>query len=328
MEAGIDIGYSHSKVEGNGKRSIFASVEGTPDRSRISVASEPANEIRLLYPREVLIGSQAVLQSRNLNRREDRRWIESDLYKDLLLAAFTELTTATHADLTVVSGLPVQFYMHDKDALLEQLLGEHKVQREGRPSQSLTVTEARVIPQGFGALLAVCLDDRGNIARADIANGNIGIVDVGGKTTGLLSVNRLTEVSRETASVNTGAWNVVRAVRQWLAAEYPDLEIRDHALIEAIQARQVNYFGAPVDLTVPIDNAVEPFADEVIAEAGQLWNGAASLDMILVAGGGAHMIGSALRSHFRHAQIIDVDPVYANAIGYWKLARRMNRNKK
>ena len=180
-------------------------------------------------------------------------------------------------------------------------------------------------PQGFGALLSTCLDDRGTIVAPEVANGKVGVIDVGGKTTNLLSVNRLSEVGRETASVNAGAWDAARAVQRYLANECPDLELRDHELIQAIQARQVKYFGEPIDLAEIIDSAIGPLADQVIAQATQLWNGAASLDMILVAGGGAHLIDAHVRRHFRHAHMIDGDPVYANALGYWRFSQRLTR---
>lgn len=324
MNVGLDIGYSRVKAVGDRARVDFASVVGTPDRARFSVNGADRG-IALVSPRAVLVGDAAVIQSRHVERREDRGWIASDAYHDLLLAALSEMTTATHVDLIAVSGLPVQFYERDKSTLRDRLLGEHRLQRDERRAQCFTVTEARVIPQGFGSLLSVCLDDKGNITRPDIANGRVGLIDCGGKTTNLLSVNRLSEVSHETASVNVGAWDVARAVGRWLADECPDLELRDHELIRAIQERAVKNYGETVNLGAVIDAAIEPLADQVIASASQLWNGAASLDAILIAGGGAHLVGPAVRAHFRHAQVIEGDPVYSNALGYWRFSQRLTR---
>lgn len=324
MNIGLDIGYSRVKAVGDNSRADFASIVGTPDRARFSLNGASEGLI-LEAPYQVLVGDVATVQSRHVTRREDRDWIESETYHALALAAMTELTTATHAELTIVSGLPVQFFERDKGKLRDRLLGEHKVNRANRRGQSFTVSKAVVIPQGFGALCAVCLDDKGALVRADLANGKVGLVDVGGKTTNLLSVNRLAEVGRETASVNAGAWDVVRAVQRHLADHCPDLELRDHEIIAAIQERQVKYFGEPVDLGDVIDEAIAPLADEVIAQATQLWNGAAGLDVILIAGGGAHLVGAHVRRHFQHAHVIDGDPVYSNALGYWRFAQRLTR---
>jgi len=304
------------------RRVTFPSVIGTPDKARFSLNGSAS--IVLTYPDHVQVGEGAISQSRFLNRREDRRWVESPEWYDLFLAALTELTTAKAVDLRIVTGLPVAFYA-DRAVVRDRLLGEHKAQREGRHAQALKVTDCRVIPQPFGALLAATLDNRGRIVDADLATGAVGVIDVGGKTTNLLSVNRLSEIGRETASVNVGAWDAVRAVRAWLSDHCPDLDLRDHQVIDAVIARQVRYYGEPVDLTGIVEETLEPLAEQVLAEATQLWNGGAALDAILISGGGALLLGPYIRRHFRHARVVD-DPVFANALGYWRFAQRLARS--
>jgi plasmid segregation protein ParM len=321
MNIGLDVGYAAVKAVSGQRRVTFPSVVGTPDRARFSLNSQEDNII-LTMPHHVLVGQRAVEQSRFVHRREDRAWIESDEYYHLMLAAFTELTTATVAELRVVTGLPVAFYDGDRKALRDLFLGEHRAKREGRRAQLFRVRDCRVIPQPFGTLLALALDDQGRITDSGLATGTVGVVDVGGKTTNLLSVYRLAEIGRETSSVNVGAWDVVRAVRDHLADHCPDLELRDHQLVEAIKARQVRYYGEPVDLSAVVDGVLEPLADQVIAQATQLWNGGAGLDAILVSGGGALLLGPRIQAHFPHARVVS-EPVYANALGYWKLAQRL-----
>lgn len=145
------------------------------------------------------------------------------------------------------------------------------------------------------------------------------MIDVGVKTTNLLSVNRLSEISRETSSVSVGAWSVATAVRAYIADNCPDLELRDHQVLDAIKNGETKYFGEPVDLEEVIDSALAPLAEQVIAEATQLWNGAACLDVILVSGGGALLLGPTIKSHFRHARIVS-EPIFANAFGFWRFA--------
>ena len=324
MILGLDVGYSRTKVVGERGRWDFPSVTGTPDTGRFSL-NGAAEDMTLTFPYNVAVGEGAIIQSRHLMRREDRSWIESDEYHALILTAFSELTTASHADLIVVSGLPIAYFDLDEGTLQVRLMGEHSFQRKDRGRQTLTVARAAVLPQGLGALCSVCLDEKGNIARRDLATGRVGLIDVGGKTTNVLSVNRLSEVGRETASINSGAWDVVRAVGRWLTDNCPDLELRDHEIVDAIKARSTRYKGKPVDLGAVIDGAVSPLADQVIAQASQLWNGAGALDVILVAGGGAHLVGPHILRHFDHAQVIAGDPQFANAVGYYRFAQRLAR---
>jgi PRTRC genetic system protein D len=322
MNCGLDVGYSETKSVSGGKRAKLASVVGTPDKARFSFADNEAGII-LAEPANVLVGQEAVTQSRFINRREDRSWIESDEYRYLALAALTELTRATSVELRIVTGLPVAFY-NDKDVLRDLLMGEHRATREGRRAQVFKVTDCRVIPQPFGALLAEALNDRGDVADKALAGGTVGCIDCGGKTTNLLSVNRLAEIGRETASVNVGAWDAVRAVRSWLTDHCPNLDLRDHQVVDAIIARNVNYYGEPVDLGPVVNGALEPMAEQVISQATQLWNGAAGLDAILVSGGGALLLGPAIKAHFRHARVVN-EPVFANALGYWRFAQHVGQ---
>jgi plasmid segregation protein ParM len=319
MIAGFDLGYNATKVICDERRVMFPSAVGTPDKARFSLNA--STSIVLLHPNHVQVGEGAISQSRFLHRREDRSWIESPEWYSLFLAAATELTPATRAELRIVTGLPVAFY-DDHLVVYDRLLGTHRAQREGRHAQTFQVSHCRVIPQPFGALLAVTLNDRGRIVDQDLANGTVGIIDVGGKTCNLLSVLELSEVSRETASVNRGGWDAVRAVRDWLATHCPELELRDHRIAEAIIARRLRYYGETIDLTDVVDETLEPLAQQIIGEATQLWNGGAGLDAILVSGGGALLLGPYIQRHFCHARVTE-DPVFANALGYWRFARRL-----
>lgn len=323
-DVGIDIGYNDTKVKTRRSLARFASIAGTPERSRFGLNGDAQN-IRLTVPHDGtwLVGDGAVVQSRFATRREDRDWIESEEYYRLMLAAFTEAAGGSAA-LQVVTGLPVAFYEQDKEKLRDRFEGTHTVQREGRRTQTFTVEQCRVIPQPFGALLATAFNDRGRIVDQALATGHVGVIDIGGKTTNLLSVHRLAEIARETASVNSGAWDVVRAVRQFLAADCPDLDLRDHEIVQAIREQQTKYYGQVVDLTEIVEEALTPLAEQIIGQASQLWGSGARLEAVLVAGGGAHLIGPAIRRHFRHARVVE-NPVFANAVGYWRFAQYLNR---
>jgi len=321
MNLGIDIGYSAVKAVSGERRVTFPSAVGTPDKARFSLNGGDATII-LMAPAHVQVGEGAIQQSRFIQRREERRWIESDEWYTLFLAALTELSTTPYdAAVRIVTGLPVAFFS-DKDTVQKRLTGEHTAQREGRHSQRFNVVSATVIPQPFGTLLTASLDNRGRIVDQTIAGGAIGVIDCGGKTTNLLSVNRLTEISHETASVNVGAWDAVRAMRGWFDEHCPDLDLRDHQVIERIIARSTKYYGKEVDLSEAVDAILKPLAGEVLAAATQMWNGAAALDAILVSGGGALLLGPYIGEYFPHARVVQ-EAVFANAVGFWKFAERL-----
>lgn len=322
MNIGIDIGYSAVKAISGDRRVTFPSVVGSPDLARFGLLDGEARDIVLASPSgPLLVGGGAVEQSRFVARREDRAWIDSGEFYALFLAALSELSPATSAGVALVTGLPVAFY-GDRGRLASVLNGEHRVARLGRRAQVFHIVECRVVPQPFGALLSLALDERGRVADASLA-GRAGVIDIGAKTTNILSVSRLRTLERETASVNAGGWDVVRAVRDYLSSECPGLDLRDHQLAEAIVARRITYYGEPVDLGPVVEPVLEALAGQVIATATQLWNGGAGLDAVVIAGGGALLLGERITRHagFRRARVAP-DPVFANALGFWKLSQR------
>lgn len=318
MNIGYDGGYSKIKAIMGNERTSFPSVVGTLDSAQLDLGNNA--RIAMLEPDGYLVGAGAVTQSASITRNESRNWAGSKDWRKLFLAALSELTTATSGDLNVVTGLPVKF-LSDRERIVATLMGEHRFRRDGRRGQTLKVVSVKVIPQPFGSLLALALNDKGQLVNADIATGTVGVIDLGGKTCNILSVEKLADKPRESTSVNAGAWNVARKVGAWLAGEYPDLDLRDHRLMSAVINRQVDHFDETVDLTEVVNDAIAPIVQEIIGKCGELWNGAAHISQICITGGGALLFGDLLKSHWRHAHVVK-DPIFANAIGYHKLAQR------
>lgn len=322
MRAGLDVGYSYTKaIAGTSRRVIFPSVVGTPERARFGLQDQgETSTIFLTVPKQVQVGSGAIRQSRFIGGREDRAWIETEEWYLLVLAALSGLTKATKAEFTVVMGLPVEFYDRDKSLVQARLIGEHKVQREGQSMQSLHVNTLKVIPQPFGTLLSSVMDDRGRIVDEELAGSTVGVIDVGGKTTNLLSAEGLTEIHKETTSVDVGIWDAVRAMRGWLSDHCPGLDLRDHEIADTLIARTVNYHGKPTDLSKVINKVLASLADQVLAGASKIWNGGARLNTVLLTGGGALLLSPFIQAHFERAYVVD-DPVFANVQGFYRFAR-------
>ena len=325
MDAGIDVGYSHTKVVGSEVAQRFPSICGNVERARFSLNGRDPGVMILEIPGDGswVVGAGALRLSRFRPRHEDRDWIESAAYLRYYLAALTELTTATGAEVGVVTGLPVTYFAQDRVKLEQRLAGEFRVQREGRSWQRFRVTRVVVIPQPFGTLLGEVLDLRGRIVNQELAKGRVGVIDVGGKTTGYLSVDKLAEVPPETGSIDVGCWEALTLIRDGVNARFPGLELEDHEVAALVAGGvSVRVRGESHDVEDVVNAALEPLAERVIAEATTLWNGAVRLDVILVTGGGAALVGPAICRHFPHARVV-VDAAFANAQGYFRYAQRV-----
>jgi plasmid segregation protein ParM len=324
MIVGIDGGYSAFKAK-NGQQAIYLpSAVGTVNKARFSLNTH-TDIILDAGAGQKMVGEVAIRQSRFLSRKEDRNWITGDEYKYLMAATFSEMSTASLVNLQIVTGLPVAFYDRDRQTLQDQFLGEHRVLREGRTTQVFRVQDCRVIPQPFGTIFTMAIDEKGRILDNEYSTGNIGVIDIGGKTTNLLSVNRLEEISDNTASVNQGAWDAVRAFRAIAETEYPGLEdLKDHEVTQAIIDRKQQYYNKTIDLSSVVDSILDPMAEAIISQAGNLWNSGALLNSILITGGGALLLGHYIKKNFPHAVVVD-DPIYANAKGYYKFGLFVSR---
>lgn len=320
MKTGLNVGYARTKaISDNHRSAIFDSVSGTPDKATFSINSANGR-LALVEPRHVLVGAEAVKQSRFTHRPEGRDWVGGDTWMALAQVAMTELTPAS-VDMQIVSGLPIGFYQPDDiERMKDALLGEHNLKREGRDRQTITVTDVRVIPEPFGTVLDAALNGSGGVSDRKIATGRIGVIDLGGKTTNLLSVDKLSDVGRETASINQGAWDIVRAFRSWLENHYPGTDMRDHELSRVIANGCFSYYGQSKDVSGAIEEIIDPLAREVFDTASQLWN-LPRLERILITGGGAHLMGEVLTIMFHEGQAQVVNqPGTANARGFCKYA--------
>ena len=215
-------------------------------------------------------------------------------------------------------------YFSDKDTVEATLQGQHRVQRQGRNAQTITIDKVTVIPEPYGTLFDQLWNDKGGTADAEIATGQFGIIDAGGKTTNLLTVDRVREIGRNTTSIPIGVWDAARSMRTHLEQYCAGLELRDHQVVQTLIDGRVKYRGERIDLADTVSEILGNLAEQIANEVTQLWS-SANLDGILVTGGGALLFGRYLtdRIDLTRVRIVD-EPVLANARGFWKYAQYLD----
>jgi hypothetical protein len=317
----VDIGYGWVKwARGLGERDCgsFLSVVGSPDEAMFSLGLTGESK-RLLQP-NALVGMSAAKQSTFIAQgRRDQGWVRSDEWYTLFLFALTEMTQAVNIAPSLVVGLPISYYLQDRDWVHDRLAGMHTVQRQGRNQQTVHITDVRVVPQGWGVLLDYVIDDEGAIDPSALSIA-AGAIDVGSCTTNILTVDGLDEVPSKSLSVQMGVMDVLAALQKVLDDKCPGLSLRQHKLARAATKKSVRYDGRSVDLSDEVDAICRPMALQVVAAAREHWGDAHGLDVILVAGGGGLLLGPYLREHFSRA-IIMPSGVMSNVFGMWKLGR-------
>lgn len=325
----IDLGYANTKIVAANKRIMFPSLVGSPEKSTFKLGTESTFTIQV-NGRIYNVGEAALEQSRFVTRQENRDWYNSQEYLALLHGALSSLYKEGSHEVIIVTGLPVAFYEKDKDKVRELFESIHIVLRDDNPAMPINVIRCYVIPQVMGTLLNEALNEFGQIADQTIAEGRVGIIDIGGNTTNFLHAHKMGDVKRETTSINLGGWDAMRAVRPIIEDACPDVEYADHEVSEIISSGLVKYRGEQINLSEPIAIVLTPMAEQLIAKAKELWpGGGARLDTILLSGGGSLILGEHIKAQIEHVDIrIVKDAVFANANGYYKLAKYQELLKK
>jgi plasmid segregation protein ParM len=319
----IDNGYRDVKARIEDRRVIFPSAAGSPDTSRFSLSMN--RDIMIHYDgTSYLVGQSAVRKSQFVGNRRVRGWIETDEYMVLFHAALSELSNQRVNHFYLVTGLPVRFYEADQNKLNKLLFRTHVVTREGRDPQVFHLT-GEVIEQPWGTVLDAALNENGKIVSQEMM-GNVGVIDAGGYTTDYLTVFGLEEISRETDGMNIGGWNVTSAMRTVIEQKCPDLTmLKDYEIADAVKSKRIKEHGQWISLVDEVNEVVTPLASNIAKGAEDLWQRAGHLDMILITGGGAHLLGDHIKNFFPKSNVIIANkPVFANVNGYWKYAVRMH----
>ena len=319
VHAGLDIGYSSTKAYYDNGYFREPSIVGTYEDW---FAVEGNRRVIELDGVRYLFGKDAIDQSQIVERREDRAWIKSDMYRRLMEYAvgFIAMNSIyTEPEIFVVSGLPLAYFQKDAPYLKNLLVGSHRCIIDGEEISS-TVKEAIIVPQPFGTLLDYALNDDGGILT-DRARGKIGVIDIGGKTTNILSVSDLSEQSREATSVGVGGWTAVKKLRDFLVNGYPEIDDRVSNIEKVLVNKSFVYFGEKMDVSSVVSDVTKSIADQIKADISQRWGSAAQFEKILISGGGAHMIGSSIEKVLPQSFIVD-DPIFSNVKGFYKFAKR------
>ena len=318
MDMGIDSGFYATKAVTAGRTFSFLSVMGKPGDSMIDMNGH-ANLVVTSTFGTHQVGRSAVRFNPGDGRQEFSDWVQTPEYMQILYTALGGLTEATQFSVNLGYGLPIADFARYREILQARLLGRHEFTIEGRRAQVAKIETVRVLPQGWGAVLCLFLDDNGNIADLGLRNQRVAVLDIGGRTVGYLSVDGLADVPSESRSTRRGAWNVVRGLREFLSVNYSDLaELPDHKLMDAVLAREIYNRDERVDLHPVVDPIVEDIGEEIVRTSRQYWgNTAATFRKVLVIGGGAYLWGDTVKKAFPHTVALP-DPEFANARGYFR----------
>jgi hypothetical protein len=325
---GLDVGYGLTKaVADNGKSICFESRVAPAEFIRFQANIGRKGQMNGLTLHDVeegalWIGELASRQGRPgaVRSPRDRNRVNDSITTHLADAAFAMLLPGVeHAPLRVVTGLPVAFY-RDAFQLSQHLLGTHHILLEGR-SLTVEVEDVLVVPQPFGALLSLILDERGRMKTAtiDLVEGKVGVLDIGSFTTDMIMVEGLEYIEARSGSIEVGVSTAIDMIRKVLLDDYR-VSYEVHELEQAMRRGWLVIDGQKHSLNGLASNHLDPIARAIEAQARTLWNISTLTGMVL-AGGGALALRPWIEPCFRQA-IYAPNPAMANASGFLRYGLR------
>jgi len=328
---GVDIGFGFTKATDGGERVIFKSILGEATenifQSEFATTSRMENLHVTMDDRSYFVGDYAEQQSRIRYFTLDQETLFRDMAKVLALTACGLFSTDEHT-IDLVTGLPIRYFAQLREPLTKMLRGSHMVQYRTAKGQVLNrmviINRIKVLPQPFGTLVNMLIDDRGQFVMPELSRQKVGIVDVGFRTTDIIISDRLSYIERGSKTSDAGISRAYSFIAEKLFDEI-GVHIELYRLYEAVQVGTIKVRGREYDLSDLRQTAFRYLANIIAGDITRFWTEDWDMDYIVLTGGGGRdihdflvpLLGGEVRLLNESG-----DPRLNNVLGYLKYARQ------
>lgn len=330
---GIDIGFGFTKATNGREFRIFKSVYGdaTDLQFREQIFNHPSAEEHLhveLDGAAYFVGELAERQSVERFYTLDQKQFVNTFTKILALTALSRMVERQNP-VKLVAGLPISHYRRYKDDLTKILAGQHKLSaldRGGKPKETvIRIAEVKVVPQPFGSMLNLMLNDTGEIADTRFMKEKIGIIDVGFRTTDYTVADKTRYSERGSNTADTGISRAFTAIATKLQ-ERSGVNVEVYRLYKAVETGSIKIRGKDYDLKKIAEQALSQLGATVATDANRLWSDDWDIDSVIVTGGGGNVLLPYIRPHL-HGEVLPVDTGMDarlnNVRGYFKYGKHL-----
>jgi len=327
---GIDIGFGYTKATNGTKDIIFKSVLGEATEIQFQDELFPRRNQEFLSisidGKNYFVGDLAERQSNVRLFTLDQNQFIAQFAKVLALVSLGNLLE-NFENVSVVTGLPVGYYKQFKDALASNLLGEHKfslLKGNGEEiEKNITISKLRIIPQPYGSLLNIFLDDEGKVKNADFFKQKVGVIDIGFRTTDYIISDKLQYSERGSKTTDNGISKAFSVIANKLR-EKSGVNIEIFKLYEYLIKGSVKIKGKEYDLTGVREQVFQQLAAQIASDAERYWVDDWDLDSIMISGGGGAILEKYLRPLLPSATPVfnpSDDSRFFNVKGYLKYGK-------
>jgi plasmid segregation protein ParM len=330
---GLDIGFGFTKAT-NGKRSmIFKSVYGEASemqfREQILSTDKPEEHLQLeIAGTSYFAGELAERQSVERFFTLDQAQFVRDFTKILALMPLAHMVSRQEP-VKLVAGLPVSYYRKHKKEIVDILKGQHEVTvidaNEERTDTVVRISSVRVVPQPFGALMDLMLNDIGEVRDKRFLKEKVGVIDVGFRTTDYTIADQTRYSERGSRTIDLGISKAFATIAAKLQ-ESSGVNVELYRLYSAVEEGSIKIHGKRYDLKLIVDHAFNQLATRVANEANRLWANDWDIDKVLITGGGGAVLAPYLQKIIK-GEVLAIDAAedtrFANVRGYYKYGKRL-----
>ncbi len=330
---GLDIGFGYTKATNGTDFLIFKSVFGdaTEMQFREQLLSDADDEQHLqvrLDDRAYFVGELAERQSLERYFTLDQNQFVAEFTRVLALTALSRLADRKNP-VKLVVGLPIGHYTRFRGDLAEMLNGQHDVgvfNRGGdRNDTVVRVTDIRVVPQPFGTVMNLMLNDVGEVIEKGMTRQKIGVVDIGFRTSDFTITDRTRYSERGSMTSDSGISRAFTTIASKLH-EKSGVQVELYRMYDAVERGTIRIHGKRYDLKRITEQAFGQLATRIATEANRLWASDWDIDAIVVTGGGGAILAPYLQPLLK-GEVLPIEPGkdsrLNNVRGYCKYGRRL-----
>lgn len=329
---GLDIGFGFTKVAMDNKHLMFKSLIGSVEeilfKSNFTLASATESIHVTIDGNDYFIGEYAEKQSsvRHYTLEQDK--LTTNFLKVLSLTAIG-LVNEKYVPLKVVSGLPVLYFRDYSEQYRKILTGHHEItfhQPDGKGIlRRLNISEVRMVPQPYGSMMNILLNDRGKIANRDLARQKVGVVDIGFNTTDYILIDKLHYISRGSKTINLGISDCFRQIADKIRQK-SGLSVELYRLYNPLNSGSIKLKGQTYNLDKLKEQVFKETAEVIANEVNQAWADDWDMDTIILTGGGSKEMAEHMKPLLNGHIILPEpgqDTRINNVQGFMKYARHL-----
>lgn len=335
-DLGLDVGFGFTKATDGISTITFKSLVGEATEIQFwssMISHELVENLHVTVDgKQFFVGDMAERQSTVRYFTLDQSVLFENSLKVLALTAMG-IFRGDGPQVNLVTGLPVGYYKQYKERLASVLKGMQRITfhtRDGtKAEKSFIVNRLQIMPQPFGALFNLIMNEQGRVVNVELARQKVGIVDVGFRTTDITISDGLRYVERGSRTADTGIAKAFSIIAKKLV-ERTGITVELYRLYESVIKGTIRIKGKEYLLKELKEQVFGQLAAIIAGDLERLWADDWDIDAVLLTGGGAGELASYLKPLLPGSFLVtepDNDPRMCNAKGYLKFARWSSKTK-